>query len=186
VVDLDQITAFLIGEEVLAPTIDVVRDHTARTIENRLSGAVVDLQLHGFRIGIITLELHDVSDVGATPGVNGLIGVAHHAEISVLTRNLLHEFVLDAIGVLIFVDQHVLPAPLIVGEHIRKALEEFGGAEQQIPEIEGVAVDEQALVGGVDFGTGFGIEILRCLRRGRRIQTVVLPAVDPPLKPLGF
>ena len=46
-----------------------------------------------------------------------------------LTRNLLHEFVLDVIGILVFVDQHVLPTSLIVGEHFRKTIEEFGGSE---------------------------------------------------------
>ena len=48
----------------------IVRDHSARSGEDRLRRAIVALELDHHRIGIVLLEVEDVADVGATPSID--------------------------------------------------------------------------------------------------------------------
>ena len=90
------------------------------------------------RVGEVALEVEDVADVGAAPAVDRLVVVADHAEVPVLARELRHEAVLHAVRVLVLVDEHVLPALAVAGEHLGVRVEELGGEEQEVAEVEGV------------------------------------------------
>ena len=113
----------------------------------------------------IAREAHQDGDVGAAPAINGLIFVTDDAEVLLGVGEEAHQVVLDAIGVLIFVDVEILEAGLplfadqwIVAEHQR-------GAEEEIVEVERVAGFELAFVFGVDVGDFAGV-VRRWLRRG--------------------
>ncbi|GBE21223.1 hypothetical protein BMS3Bbin01_00564 [bacterium BMS3Bbin01] len=63
---------------------------------------------------------------------------------------LFHEHVLRAVGVLILVDHHVLPAPLIVLEHLGERAEQLDGDHQEIVEVHCGGLQQSLLVQAVD------------------------------------
>lgn len=81
-------------------------------------GAIVLLQLDGLAVFKVLLKVQDVGDVGATPAINGLVVVAHDHEVLVLGGQQVGDFVLDVVGVLIFVDANVAEALLVLVEHL--------------------------------------------------------------------
>ena len=58
--------------------------------------------------------------------------------------------ILDDVGVLVFVDQQIAPAPLVVGEDFRPLAEQSQAFEQQIAEIDGVERLEPLLIEAVE------------------------------------
>ena len=82
-------------------------------------------------------------DVGPTPPIDRLIVVSHDAEIAVPLRQLLHEQVLRGIGILEFVDQHVLKPVLPVRETLRVLAEQGERMEQEVIEIHRVRLLER-------------------------------------------
>ena len=69
----------VIGPQVLLPPTLVLRDDGIRCTQDGLRGAVVLLQQNGARTRVVTLEVFDVANGCATEGIDGLIGVTHHA-----------------------------------------------------------------------------------------------------------
>ena len=126
------------------------------------------------------LEVEDVAHVGATPTVDRLVRVADDAQIAVAARQQVDELVLHPVGVLILVHEHVLPATLVVLEDAREALEELHGLQQDVAEVEGIDVDQDLLVGGVEFRVEFVVHVTCVAGRLRRQHPGVLPLVDAP------
>ena len=89
---------------------------------SRTSGvrAVVLLEAHDVcASGKSLLEVEDVPDVGAAPAVDGLVVVAHDAEVAVAAGEQLHELVLRAVGVLVLVDEDVLELAAVLLQLVR-------------------------------------------------------------------
>jgi hypothetical protein len=185
-VDPDPIASLAIGDEPLLLAIRVVGDEGRGCVQDGPRGAVVALQAHHLRVVEVAFEVEDVADVGTPPGIDGLVRISHHAQVPVLSRKLVHEPVLHAVRVLVLVHQHVLEATSIVGQHLREALEELDGPDQQVAEVEGVGLGQQPLIGGVDLGRLLGVQVPRLLRRGRRQTPLVLPLVDAPAQAPGL
>src|SRR3972149_5393359 len=111
---------FLLTPQHLALAGAVVLDDGGGGVEDGLGGAVVLLEENQARPGEVLLEAEDVAVVGPAPAVDGLVFVAHHAEVRLLACIGLagqpaQELVLRAVGVLVFVTQTdaeaLLPAP---------------------------------------------------------------------------
>jgi hypothetical protein len=80
-----------------------VGHHLVGGLEDRRGGAVVLLELDHLRVGVVLFKVENVADVRAAPAVNGLVVVAHHAEIAPFARDQADQLVLGAVGVLVFV-----------------------------------------------------------------------------------
>jgi len=106
-VDDDGATGAVFRPEVLLLALLVERDDGMRGVEDRLRRAVVLVEDDDAGVGEIVLEVEDVANVGAAPGVNGLVRVADDADVAVVRRPLLGEDVLGDIGVLELVDVNV-------------------------------------------------------------------------------
>ena len=104
--DLDERALAPRGPQVLALALAVVGDHGVGRVEDLLRGAVVLLQADDLRVGVVALELEDVADVGAAPGVDALVVVADHGEVAVLAGEQVGQAVLGVVGVLVLVHQH--------------------------------------------------------------------------------
>ena len=100
--------------------------------------AVVALEPDHLGAGKILLEAQDVVDLGAAPAIDRLVVVADAADVAVALGQQPQPQILRDIGVLIFVDQHVFEAALIVLQHVGILLEDAQDLEQQIAEIGGV------------------------------------------------
>src|SRR5690606_27187389 len=74
--------------------------------------AIVLFQVHLLRLRVVVLVIQDVANVGGAPAVDRLVGIADDAQVAMLLAALLHEQILQVVGVLVLVDQHVLVALL--------------------------------------------------------------------------
>src|SRR5580692_145921 len=128
------------GPKVFAFAADVVGDHGGCSLQNVLGGAVVLFEADNLGLGKILLELENVANVSAAPGINRLIFVAHGADVVALAGQHAHEFVLRTVGVLIFVDEQILEAAVVIFAHGCRRLHQASGFEQQVVEIEGVGL----------------------------------------------
>ena len=100
----DPLAALAIGPEVLVLAVAVLADDGRRRVENDLRRSVVALELDGFRLGKVLFEVEEVAQVGAAPFVDGLIGIAHDAQVAVDLGEPADQQVLGPVGVLVFVD----------------------------------------------------------------------------------
>ncbi len=124
--------------KVLAFAADVIRHHRRRGLQNILRGAVVLFEADDLGLGKIFLEFKDVADVGAAPGINRLVFVAHGTNVMALARQHAHQFVLRAVRVLVFVDEQILEAAIVILAHGRGGFQQTRRFQQQIIEIEGI------------------------------------------------
>jgi hypothetical protein len=108
---------------------------------------------------MVPLEIEDVPHIRSAPRVDRLVWISDDAQVAVVGGELLYEAVLDSVGVLVLVDEDVLEAALVVAQHLREALEELDRLEQQIAEVEGTRVGEEALVAGVELRGALGLEV---------------------------
>ena len=85
-----------------------------------------------------------------------------------------HQFVLRAVGVLVFVDQHVLKAPVVVVADFGHGFQQARGFEQQIVEVERVGLEQLFAILLVDVRDALGLGIGRLQVNLLRIEHVVL------------
>ncbi len=112
-----------------------------------------------------------------------MIGVADHANISVLRRQLADDAVLHPIGVLVFVDEDIGIFLSIVFEHARVLAEKFRRQQEQVAEVEGLRIGEFLLVFRVELRNEFFVEIDGPVCDRGREQPGILPLVDLPTNP---
>ena len=74
------------GPKLLALPALVVADHGVGRLQNGLGGAVVLLQADGAAGGVLLFKGEDILDGGPAEAVDGLVVVAHHAEVLVSPR----------------------------------------------------------------------------------------------------
>ena len=148
-------------------------------VQDGLRGAVVLLELHDLAVGIVRLEIEDVAQVGAPPGVDALVVVADHRQVAVLGCQVTAEQVLGAVGVLVLVDVDLLPAALVLRQHVRVLLEQEHGAHQEVVEVDRVVLAELALIGLVHLRRRLVVVVRRLPGGGRHIGELVLALSDP-------
>src|SRR5438093_1742640 len=105
-----------------------------RGIQDRLRRAIVLIEDNNPGVREVVLEVEDVADIGAAPGVDGLVRVANYTDVAVMGGPLLGEDVLRDVGVLKFVDVHVQVAVGILLEDILSLIEELDCLEQDVLE----------------------------------------------------
>ena len=71
------------------------------------------------------------------------------------------EAVLGPVGVLVLVDEDVLPAALVAGQHLGMLLDQEHDPQQQVVEVGRIALGQVPLVGLIDLGRGFLPEVVR-------------------------
>ena len=130
------------GPEVLALAANVVRDHMRRGLQDVLRGPVILFEADDLRFRKVALELKDVTDVGASPGVDRLVLISHRAHIVSIACQEAHQFILRTIGVLILVDQQILKLAVVVIADLRRGLQEANGLEQQVVEVHGIGFEQ--------------------------------------------
>ena len=129
-------------------------------------------------VGEVLLELEDVADVGAAPGVDALVLVADGADVFRFAGQQLHQLVLGAVGVLVLVDEQVAVAALVALADFAGDLEQAHGFEQQVVEVEGVVLAQLGLVALVDVGDALAVGVLGAEVILLRIDHVVLGPGD--------
>lgn len=139
--------------------------------EDVLGGTVVLLQFYHVGVGEIAFELQDVADGGAAPGVNGLVVITHHRQVSVPLGQKTEQHILGMVCVLVLVHQDVVELALVVLQHRRVLLKQARRQADQVVKVQGVIGRQALLVGGIDpglnllhVGAGGGGKLIRVLQ----------------------
>ena len=64
-------------------------------------------------------EIKQIGDLGPAPAVDALVIIADNAEVAMLLRQEVDEIKLRRVGVLVFVDHHVLEFPAAIFQNVR-------------------------------------------------------------------
>ena len=113
-IQLDALAVRAAGPQRLAEPAIVVRDQRVRRLENIAGGAIVLLQLVQHRLREIAAELLQVLHARAAPAIDGLVVVAHDEGQAGGTRQQHQPLVLNGVGVLELVHQHVAKTRAVV------------------------------------------------------------------------
>ena len=157
----EELAGSLVGPEVLLPPARVAGDHGVGGGEDRLRRAVVLLEQDRPGVRIVVLEVLDVADRRAPERVDGLVRVAHHAELRRCHpgRGVVpgpgrtaderpDQDVLGVVGVLVLV-HHDVPEPApVVRRNLRVRPQQPDGLPDQVVEVEGVGRLQPRLVLG--------------------------------------
>jgi hypothetical protein len=108
----------------------VVGDERVGERQDGLPRSVVHLQTDHQGLGPILGEVEDVLHLRAAPAVDRLVVVAHYAQVAVTKRERLDDPILRGIGVLIFVDHHLVEARSFDIAYVRELGEQALGTEQ--------------------------------------------------------
>src|SRR3954451_6157780 len=108
--------------------------------------AVIALEPDHLRAGKILLKAQDVVDIGAAPAVDRLIIIADAADVTASLGQELQPKILDRVRILVFVDQDIAEAPLVIGEHIGVLAEQPHAFEQEVAKIGGVQTLQPLLI----------------------------------------
>ena len=88
-------------------------------------GAVVLLQADGTGACILLFKVEDIINIRAAETVDTLVIVAHHADVAVAARQQRSQAVLEMVGILILVDQHIAELAAIVFPHFPISLQQM-------------------------------------------------------------
>src|SRR3546814_20477920 len=113
-------------------------DHRRSGSEDLRGRAVILLEPDHRRAGEILVEAQDIRDLRAAPAVHRLVVVTDDTDILARLREQAEPEILAGVGVLIFVDEDIFEAVLILFEHVAVRLQYHQHMEQQIAEVAGV------------------------------------------------
>ena len=168
-------------------------DHGGGRVQDAPAGAIVALEADQCRLGELALEVAQVLGGGAAEAVDRLVVVPDHGDVALVLHEQPQQHSLGEVRVLVLVHQHVPEAPPCPLAHVRLLVEEAEGAQDQVAEVQGAPLGEQAVVVRVQVrelelarGRAAGRVVLRLLAQALGIGAVVarrdhlvLQAVDP-------
>ena len=166
------------GPQRLAVSVRVVLDDLPRGLQDGLGGAIVLFELHDGGIEIVLFEFQDVAHVGTTPPVDRLVIISHHADVAVLFREGADDEILRAVGILVFVDEDVLEAILILLFDVRRLAKQSHDLQQQVVKIQGVLLPQRALVSVKDARYDLLIPAVGPFRVGEVVDAFVFGPID--------
>src|SRR5581483_2893675 len=143
-------------------------------VQDVLRRAVVLLQSDDSRFRKIVFELENITDIGATPGIDGLVFIANGTNVVTCAGEQAHELILRAIRVLVFVHQNVLETPVVIFAYAWHGLQQAHSFQKQIVEVESVSLGEFFFVFGIDLGDALGLGVIGLKIDFLRIEHVVL------------
>ena len=175
---LDLHAARSVGPELLVGPLGVAGHDGMGGVEDQLRRAVVPLQLHDGRVGIVALEVEDVPDVRAAPAIDRLVVVTDDREVPVPGRERPDPQVLRPVRVLVLVDVEVPPALLVASQHVGRRLEQLDRLEEQVVEVQPADLPQPGLVPNGKLRDRPLVEVDRVLAEKLRVEHLVLGPAD--------
>ena len=108
-------------------------------------------------MGIVAFEFFDIANGGATERIDGLVGIANHAEFTSIrsgTNKRGDENVLGMVSVLVLINKNVTKTFSIVGGDFGVGGKHPHGFPNEIVEVESIGGPQPPLVFGVHLGNG--------------------------------
>ena len=146
-------------------------------------GAVIALQANHLGAGEILVEAQDAADLGAAPAIDRLVVIADAANIVAPARQQAQPQILRHIGILIFIDQNIFEASLILRQYLGLGGEDGQIVRQEIAEIRRVGDSKPLLIAAVKLRRLAACELCGVVRGdfiGR--ETAILPALHDDRK----
>jgi len=144
-----------IGPEGLALPAGVVLDDGIRRVEDILRGAVVLLQADRAAALVFLFKVQNICDVRAAKFVNALVIVADDADVALFPHKLLHQKILQAVRVLILVDEYITELAAVVLAHLVLLLQQCDRMEKNVVKVERVCLGESLHIADINPGDGF-------------------------------
>ena len=119
-VALDLAALTEIGPQLLLPAILIARNQRIGRRQNRLRRAIVLLQQNRRGLRIVLLKLLNIANSRTTEGINGLVRIAHHTQLTRrhistgLADERRDQNILRMVGVLVLVHQHMPEAATVI------------------------------------------------------------------------
>ena len=179
--DADAVAIGLITPQLFRVLVRIVGNQRVGRAQHAVAAAIVLLQLDHLQGRVVLGHLQQVVRIGAAPGIDALVIVAHAGEITTWTRQHLQQAVLRIVGVLAFVHQQVANALAPGRGNFRIVLQYLHRQADQVVEIHRVERGKPRLVARIEFGRFL---FARGLRRRQRFlwrQSGVLGARDQVL-----
>ena len=179
--DHDLVAVPGLGPQGLAEPAAIMRDHATGRTQDARRRAVVLLEPDHRGAGEVGLEAQDVADLGAPPAVDRLVVVADAAQIAPGLGEEPQPQILRDVGVLVFVDQDIVEASVVVGEDLGVLREQAQVVQQEVAEIDGVDGLEALLIALVErhrpaVGKAVGVGAGELAGT----EAAILPALDDP------
>ena len=145
------------GEQALGVFVPGPGDDGVGQVQDGLGAAVILLQLDDPGAGEQVGKIHDVAEIGATEGIDGLGVVPHRHDVLMGVGQKLHQLGLEPVGVLVFVHHQVAEAVGQAAAHVLVLHQQAPALQQQVVIVqEGVAA-LFVLVGRGHFGQVFAL-----------------------------
>src|SRR2546426_11267114 len=107
-----------------------------------------------------------------------LVIISHHADVAVFFREGTDDEILRAVGILVFVDEDVLEAILILLFDVRRLAKQSHDLQQQVVKIQGVLLPQRALVSVKDARYDLLIPAVGPFRVGEVVDAFVFGPID--------
>jgi hypothetical protein len=114
----------------------VVADQCVGAVQDGGGGAVVLFQTKQFRVWKVAPELMQILHARAAPAIDGLVVIAHRKGLHRAPGKQFHPAVLDGIGVLELIDEHMPEALPVVIQQRGLVAPQFKCAQQQLREVD--------------------------------------------------
>ena len=188
--NLHQVSLGIVGEQVLLDALAIYRDEILGGVQDIRRRPVILVQSDGLGLRVVTLEAEYVAYVGATPGVDRLVGVAHHADVLVGLSQEPGQLVLGDVGVLKLVHHDVFVAVVVLRPDAGELPKELYCLHQKVVEVHSVVAGQGLFVVVVDLGADLLEVVVGVLGEGPGVPHLVLCVGDyaedgPGRVPLG-
>ncbi len=168
----------LLGAKSFSEAVGIIVYDGTSGVEDALRGAVVAFEADDFGVGKIAREAEEDGNIGAAPAIDRLVFITNDANVVVRADQQAQQIVLNAIGVLIFVDVNILEAALPFFTDRGGVTHELRGTKQEVIEIEGFALREDFVVLRVDVGGVAGVGSASILAQHLGSSRVILGEAD--------
>ena len=138
------------GREVFWKLVFVCENGGVGDIQNARHAAVVCFDFEDLRPGVCLGKTQDVFKIRPAPGVDALGIVAYDHHIPVVCCKKVDEFGLEAVGVLILIDEDVLKLALVLRGDVGLGQEKFEGLGEEVVEVHRVCLLFSRFVGGLN------------------------------------
>ena len=152
----DRLPGWQRWDELLLHTVLVVGNQGVGRRQYLRGGAVIAHHHDGAGSGVLPVEIQQVFHIGAPPGVDGLVRVAHDEQVLVIAAQHLHQLILQRVNVLELVNHDVFQALLPFQADIRVFLEDVQGKLDEVVVVQAealfllveIAVEDDVVGGG--------------------------------------
>src|SRR5699024_10352634 len=154
----NSIAGVIVGPQSLFELAAVLLDNRIRCFQNGLRRAIILFQWNLNRILIVVLKVQNIADICAPERIDALGVIADHAQVLIFLGQHICNLVLGMVGILIFINQDIFKAVLVLFKDLRMFRKELNGFDQKIIIVHRIIVLQALYILAIDFSG----DIIQC------------------------